>query len=148
VEAFFGQSSGQARTFLWGFAPNTDYKLANLSSALEPIDKIGLTDLALVYAAATTPADQSLTLLQNMQLGSLSVKPGLTLLGGFNLPDNLPGMSSKGKVLMRANLPPDLLPHQACKPASFSMDSNWGMFFGSMKPFYSSLPSIYLLARG
>ncbi|MBK7870230.1 MAG: RICIN domain-containing protein [Saprospiraceae bacterium] len=108
VEAFFSKQTGQATDFLLGFAPNADYKLAKISSALKPIDDLGLSDLALVYSATAEKIEQELELLNEMQLGSQTVKAGLTLMGGFELPANLPGMSQTGKVIMRANLPPSL----------------------------------------
>ncbi len=109
VEAYFAKQTGQPTDFLLGFAPNTDYKLADISSALQPIDKLGLTDIAMVYSASTKKTEQELELLNGLQMGSQTVKAGLTLMGGFNLPADLPGVSQKGKVLMRANLPPSLV---------------------------------------
>jgi hypothetical protein len=52
--------------------------------------------------------EQELDIIADMGLGSTTVKPGLTLMGGFDLPDDLPGVSEKGNVLMRANFPPGL----------------------------------------
>lgn len=50
MEAFFAKQTGKPTSFLLGFSPNTDYKLARISDALAPIDKLGLTDIAMVYA--------------------------------------------------------------------------------------------------
>ncbi|NJL75874.1 MAG: hypothetical protein HC892_13475 [Saprospiraceae bacterium] len=105
VEAYFMQ---QGKQFLLAFVPNTDYKLAQISNALQPIDQLGLSDLALVYAANAGRVEQELESLSNRELGSQNVKAGLTLMGGFDLPANLPGMNQKGKVIMRATLPPSL----------------------------------------
>ncbi len=98
----------QNKQFLLGITPNTGYKLARISQVLQPIDQLGLTDVALVYATNSGRIEQELELLNGMQLGSQNVKAGVTLMGGFDLPDNLPGMTQKGKVIMRATLPPSL----------------------------------------
>lgn len=105
VEAYFVQQNKQ---FLLAFVPNTDYKLAQISSVLQPIDQLGLSNLAMVYAANTSRVEQELESLSNMQFGAQTVKAGLTVMGGFDLPANLPGMSQKGRVVMRATLPPSL----------------------------------------
>lgn len=105
MEAYFARAN---KDFLLGFAPNTDYRLASISSVLQPIDALGLTDIALVYSATSGRLDQELELLNAMQLGSQSVKAGLTLMGGFELPADLPGLSQTGKVVMRATIPPSL----------------------------------------
>ncbi|MFN7115743.1 MAG: hypothetical protein ACK4TA_03035 [Saprospiraceae bacterium] len=108
VEAYFAKPSGQPADFLLGFAPNTNNRLARISNVLQPIDKIGLDGIAIIYSATTEKIDQELDLLIDLQLGTQTVKPGLTLLGGFDIPDNLPGMTNKGRVTMRTNLPPSL----------------------------------------
>jgi hypothetical protein len=108
AEFYFAKNTGQPSNFLFALAPNTDYKLEQLSSFLAPIDKLGLKDLALVYASNLEQVEQELDIIADMGLGSPTVKPGLTLMGGFDLPDDLPGVSEKGSVLMRANFPPGL----------------------------------------
>lgn len=107
VEAYIAKQSGTTN-FLFAIAPNTNYKLSDISNVLQPIDNLGLTDIAMVYSATTEKVEQELELLNEMQLGSQTVKAGLTLMGGFDIPANLPGMSQKGKVIMRATLPPSL----------------------------------------
>ncbi|HMP14690.1 MAG TPA: hypothetical protein PKD70_12480 [Saprospiraceae bacterium] len=109
VEAFFTKPSGQPANFLLGFAPNTNYKLAKLNSALQPIDNLGLNNIALIYAAASGKVQsQDLELLSGTLISATNVRSGLTLVGGFQLPANLPGLSTTGSVLMRAHIPPTL----------------------------------------
>lgn len=109
VEAFFAKQTGQPADFLLGISPNTNNRLANVSSVLRPIDKIGLDGIALIYSASNEKIDRELDLLSDLALGSQTVKPGVTLLAGFDLPDNLPGLSNKGKVTMRTTLPPSIV---------------------------------------
>ncbi len=108
AEFYFAKNTGQPSNFLFALAPNADYKLEKISSFLAPIDMLGLKDLALVYATNLAQVEQELDIIADMGLGSTTVKPGLTLMGGFDLPDDLPGVSEKGSVLMRANFPPGL----------------------------------------
>lgn len=108
VEAYFAKPTGQPTDFLLGFAPNTNNRLALINSNLQPIDKIGLDGIAIIYSATTERIDQELDLLTDLRFGTQTVKPGLTVLGGFDIPDNLPGMSEKGRVTMRTNLPPSI----------------------------------------
>lgn len=109
MEAYFAKQPGQPTDFLLGFAPSTNNRLARISNALQPIDKLGLDGIAIVYSATTEKIEQELDLLTDLHFGSQTVRPGLTLLSGFDIPDNLPGMTNKGRVTMRANLPPSIV---------------------------------------
>ncbi len=108
VEAFFAKQTRQPADFLLGIAPNTNNRLSNISSLLRPIDKIGLNGIALIYSVSNEKIDRELDLLSDLALGTQTVKPGVTMLAGFDLPDNLPGLSNKGRVTMRTTLPPSI----------------------------------------
>lgn len=108
IEAFFAPKTGQAANFLLGFRLPPTFKLEKISNVLQPIDALNLSDIALIYAANQQQVAQKLTLLAGMTLSATTVKPGLTMMGGFDIPEDLPGMTSRGKVLMRANIPANL----------------------------------------
>lgn len=107
LEAYFAKPAGQPTDFLIGFAPTTSYKFARISNALAPIDKIGLTGVAMVYSITTEKIDQELQLLNSLQFGTQTVKAGITFMATFEIPDALPGLD-KTKVVMRTNFPPSI----------------------------------------
>lgn len=109
LEAYFAKPAGQPTDFLIGFVPTTSYTFTRISSALTPLDKLGLTGIAMVYSVTTEKVDQELGLLNDLHFGTQTVKAGLTFLASFDIPDNLPGMTNKGKVTMRTNLPPSIV---------------------------------------
>jgi len=136
LEGYFQKGS----QCLLAFAPDNSFQFANISAALSAVDKIKFEDAALIYCnAAITPGD-SVRVVDKLGLTGKTLPAGLSLMGTYALPADLPGLKGGGKVVLKANIPqPIALPTLEAAIAFNGLD--FGRDFSLLESFIQLSPA-------
>jgi hypothetical protein len=75
---------------------------------LSPLDEVKFEDMAFIYCNSAITPGGSVVIIDKMGLSGKTLPAGLTLMGTYDLPENLPGLKDGGRIVLKATIPPTI----------------------------------------